>query len=341
VHRPLFVFVAFTVAMLAGCGRGHPGTSTGPALASIRVQVAPVQRELMPTAVEITGTVRPVERAVIAAKISATIELLPLTLGQAVKRGELLARLVAPELAARRAQAQAQFEQAEREEKRNRELAATGSDTADAALAAAERLRLARATVAEAEALLSYTEIRAPYDGRIAQKLAYVGDLASPGQPLLVLESSGALQIETAVPASLATALALGAEVRAQISGVANPTMVRVAEIAAAADSATHTVLVKLALSSPDATWSGRTARVELRSASAETLLVVSNCVSAFGQMERVFVVTGNHAQLRLVKTGAARGARVEILAGVAAGENVVVNPPGNLRDGQPVTTAP
>ena len=341
MRRPPLALLAVVVATLAGCGREHPGASTEPALASVRVQVAPVQRELTPASVEITGTVRPVERAVIAAKISATIESLPLILGQAVKRGDLLARLVAPELAARLAQARAHLEQAEREERRNRELAATGADTADAVRAAAERLRAARATVAEAEALLAYTEIRAPYDGRIAQKLAYVGDLASPGQPLLVLENSGALQIETAVPASLATTLALGADVPVQISSAAVPTVARVAEIAGAADPATHTVLVKLDLPSPDAAWSGRAARVELRGAPAEALFLPATCVTALGQIERVFVVTAGHAQLRLVKTGATRGDRIEILSGVSAGENVVIAPPGTLRDGQPVTTAP
>ena len=201
--RPILpLWLVVVTASVAGCSREQPAAKGESALAAARVQVVPVQRETTPVPIEITGTVRPRERAVIAAKLSATIESLSLTLGQTVKHGDLLVRLTAPELTARLAQANAQLAQAEREEKRNRELAATGSDTADAARAAADRLRLARATLAEAEAMLGYAEIRAPYDGRVAQKLAYAGDFVSPGQPLLVLESATALQIEAAVPAS-------------------------------------------------------------------------------------------------------------------------------------------
>ena len=336
-----FSLLAVAVALVAGCSREHPGAPSESALAPVRVQLAPVQREIAPAVVEITGTVRPAERAIIAAKVSGVIESLSFTLGQTAKRGELLARLAAPEFAARLAQARAQLEQAEREDKRNRELAATGAETDDAARAAAERLRAARAAVAEAEAMLAYTDIRAPYDGRVAQKLAYAGDLATPGQPLLVLESSAALRVEAPVPASLAVTLVLGAELPVQIADAAAPTTGRVAEIAAAADAATHTVLVKLDLPSPDAAWSGRAATLALRGAPAETLLAPASCVSRFGQMERVFVVATGRVQLRLVKTGATHGDRIELLSGVAAGESVVVAPSGTLRDGQPVTSAP
>ncbi len=339
MRSTLLSFLA--LVSLAGCSREHSGPPAESALASVRVQVATVQREIAPAIVETTGTVRPAEHAVLAAKISGIIESLPLTLGQSVKHGELLAHLAAPEVAARLAQARAQFETAQREERRNRELAATGAETDDAARAAAERLHAARAAVEEAEAMLAYMDIRAPYDGRVAQKFAYAGDLATPGQPLLVLESSAALRVEAPVPASLAATLALGAELPVQIADVPAPTIGRVAEIAAAADSATHTVLVKLDLPSPDAVWSGRAARLALRGSPVETLLLPASCVSRFGQMERVFVVIAGHAQLRLVKTGAIRGERIELLSGVAAGENVIVAPIGTLHDGQPVTSAP
>ncbi|MEY3607443.1 MAG: hypothetical protein RLZZ447_231, partial [Verrucomicrobiota bacterium] len=60
------------------------------------------------------------------------------------------------------------------------------------------------------------------------------------------------------------------------------------------------------------------------------------------GQMERVFVVPeSGPVQLRLVRTGARRGAQVEVLAGLAARERVVLAPPASLRDGQPVEVVP
>ena len=143
------------------------------------------------------------------------------------------------------------------------------------------------------------------------------------------------------MPASLAPSLRLGTELEVCVTDIATPFHCAVAEISAAADSTTHTVLVKLALPATDAWLSGRVAHVKLSGPAAERLLVPASAVSRFGQMERVFVVQEGRTQLRLVKTGATHGDRVELLAGVAAGENVVVAPPAILRDGQPVTLAP
>jgi multidrug efflux system membrane fusion protein len=57
-----------------------------------------------------------------------------------------------------------------------------------------------------------------------------------------------------------------------------------------------------------------------------------------FGQMERVFALgENNRAALRLVKTGGRLNDRVEILAGLSAGDRIIVSPPAGLRDGQPV----
>jgi RND family efflux transporter MFP subunit len=307
----------------------------------VRVTVTSVQRETAHLPVEVPGIVHPTERALIAARISGHIEMMAVALGQKVQRGDLLVRLAVPELTARVSEARAQLDQAVREEKRNRDLAASGADSADAAHAAVERLAAARAAVAEAEAMLAYAEIRAPFDGRIAQKLAYTGDLATPDRTLLVLERSGGLQIEAAVPASLTAGLAVGDAVEATVAETEAPLRATIMEIAGAADPGTHTVLVKLAAPGLDAALSGRAARVLFAGPPTDSLLVPANVVSRFGQMERVFVTLGDRVQLRLVKTGARRGDRLEILAGLTAGENVVLAPPAALHEGDRITATP
>ena len=72
------------------------------------------------------------------------------------------------------------------------------------------------------------------------------------------------------------------------------------------------------------------------------TLVVPESAVTLFGQMERVFVVdAGGRAGLRIVKTGAKQNNMVEILAGLSAGEKVVVEGAATLRDGQPLEIQP
>ena len=58
------------------------------------------------------------------------------------------------------------------------------------------RQRVANAAVIEAETMLGYTQIRAPFEGVITRKLADVGDLATPGKPLLEMENPAALRLK-------------------------------------------------------------------------------------------------------------------------------------------------
>jgi NAD(P)H-flavin reductase len=87
---------------------------------------------------------------------------------------------------------------------------------------------------------------------------------------------------------------------------------------------------------------SGQFARVQLPGAPVRVLLAPASAVSTAGQMELVFVVgEGSRAVLRLVKTGATRGERIEILSGLDDGERVVLAPPAGLREGQPLEVRP
>jgi hypothetical protein len=58
------------------------------------------------------------------------------------------------------------------------------------------------------------------------------------------------------------------------------------------------------------------------------------------GQLDFVFVVNDNHAQLRLITTGREHGEWLEVLSGLAQGERIVIQPPAELRDGTPVREA-
>jgi hypothetical protein len=64
---------------------------------------------------------------------------------------------------------------------------------------------------------------------------------------------------------------------------------------------------------------------------------VPASAVVLRGQMELVFVVTGQKAELRLVKTGKRMGDEIELLSGVSPGETVVIEGAATLVDGQPV----
>jgi len=323
--------------LLAGCSRG-PDSAPTDHPASVPVHTAIATSTRTPRTQAVAGTVRPFERATLAAKVTGTVATTHLVVGQAVSAGEVLVTLQADEIGARSEQAQAALAQAEREYEREHSLETKGASTADAVHAADDRRRQARAAAQEAAAMLTYTQIAAPFSGVVTGEMVKPGDLATPGRPLFEIEGTDRLRAEVQVPESLALP-ANGTRVAVVLDDTT--LQGQLAELSPSADPVSRTRLAKIDLPASAPARSGQFVRVLWPVDDEVALTVPAAAVSVLGQMERVFVVTAGHAQLRLVKTGARDGDRVEIAAGLDAGETVVVAPPAALRDGQPVEIQP
>lgn len=329
------------LALLAGCSKhGADSSAAAPALPTARVSVAKVAAVDAPVLTEVTGTVRPEQRATLAAKVMGTISELPVTLGQSVAAGDVLLKISAAEISARVAQARSQFNVAQRDLTRERDLLAKGASTADMVRGLEDRFAGAEAMVREAETMLGYTELRAPFAGTVVRKFVHAGDLAAPGQPLLEIEGRSDLQIETGIPDSLAAHVKTGDELLVQADGGAS-FHARVVELSSSSDASARTVTAKLSVAADAPVRSGQFVRVHVPSATVRALLVPAEAVSTAGQLERVFVAANGHAELRLVKTGGVHDGQIEILSGLAAGESVIVRAPAGLRKGQPLDIAP
>lgn len=329
------------VAALAGCGKSHPESGSGqPALPPVPAHVQVVHFEPVPVAIEVTGTVRAQQRAQIAAKLMGAIEEMPVALGQRVRAGDLLVKLAADEVSARVEQVRTQLNTARRDLERERALQAQGASTNETVRNLEDRVTTGEAQVREAETMLGYAILRAPFDGIVTGKLANPGDLTHPGRPLLELDGVGAFEIHAGVPESLAAKLVVGAQVPVAIPATGVSFSGKLAELSSAADAAARSVAVKIAVPSEAEVRSGQFARVRIPGPSRPAMWVPDSAVTLFGQMERVFLVGADgRAVLRLVKTGARRDGRVEIISGLAEGDRVVVAPPHGLQEGQPVET--
>lgn len=324
---------------LTGCGREHPpAAETSPPLA---VRVAPVTKKEQAAGEEVVGTVRPRLQAVIEAKVSGRIETLAVTPGQKVKTGDLLAQLDAREIQARLDQARAVREQAARELERARKLFEQ-KITSQAEFDAVEaRERVAAGAAREAEMALGYLKIVAPFDGVVTRKLADVGDLAAPGKPIVEMEDPAALRFEAGVPEALIGGIKIAGKLPVRVGSLTGDLHGTVVEIAPVADAASRTYLVKLDLPPMHALRSGQFGRVIVPAGNANSIWVPAPAVITRGQMEIVFVAVKERAQLRLVRTGKRTASEVELLAGISAGENVVIEGAEQLRDGQAIAAKP
>ena len=339
MKRLLLSTLVAAIPFFSGCHKASGQNQTELPSATVRAQT--VARKSRAATEDVVGTVRPKLSAAIEAKVSGRIEKMRVVPGQLVTNGELLVQLDSHEIQSRLDQAAASRQQAENDLKRATDL------MQQKILSQAEfdntqsKFRIAAATEAEAKTMLDYTRIVAPFAGIITRKLADVGDLAAPGKPLLQMENPETLRLEADVPEALVGNVKLGDKLAVRIAAVASEIEGTVAEMSPTADPNSRTYLVKLDLPGATGLRSGKFGRVAVPSGAASAIRVPAAAVIQRGQMELVFVVVNNHAQLRLVKTGTRVGDEVEVVSGLNSGEQVVTEGASALADGQPVTIKP
>lgn len=335
-----FIVVACVAFVLTGCGQKQENAPL-PSLPVATVRAQTIESKKRIATEEVVGTVRAKLRSVIEAKVSGKLEQLLVVPGQQVKAGALLAVVDAREVQARYDQAVALRQQAEADLKRlttlfeQKILSQSEFDSAQA------RARVTIASVVEAETMLSYTKVTAPFEGVITRKHADVGDLASPGKPLLEMEDSRTLRLEADVPEAVVGKLVLGDKLPVRIAALEMELTGVISEIAPAADPNSRTFLVKLDLPGTTGLRAGQFGRVAMPVGETSALRVPVSAVIQRGQMELVFIVSDGKAQLRLVKTGKRISNELELVSGVNAGEKVVTEGAPRLVDGQPVTITP
>jgi len=199
--------------------------------------------------------------------------------------------------------------------------------------AAASALTEAQSELAQARTRAGYSTLTAPFDGVVTAKPAAVGDLATPGAPLVELAADAGWQLAVSVPNRLLGGLKVGQAVAATLDSLPGPLPgARIREIAPASDPRAHAAIVKVALPAAPGLRAGLYGQVLLPSAAgtpaAPAMTVPETSLVRFGELDELYVVdAGGRAELRLVTVGASASGRAEILSGLNSGERFVVNP--------------
>jgi membrane fusion protein, multidrug efflux system len=340
-HHPpyplLFGIVIFL--LLSGCSSNSEETDRPDfAGAPLKVKVMQVATSRVADQVEIMGTLQAAQNAVISSRISGNITAIEVSPGSRVTKDDLLLRIRADEISAQLQQARAQLDQASRNLDRERKLLAQKAATAEAVKSLEDALKVAQANFREANTMMGYTNVMAPFDGIITRKMVDVGDLATPAKPLLHIENENNLQVMADISETLVTHLSLGTRMDIKVPAAQLEISGLVVEISPVADPRTRTVPIKIDIEMEKHLRSGQFARVILPGNEVETVLVPRESISSFGQMERVFIAVENTARLRLVRTGKQYSQGVEILSGLNPGDLLIIQETDRLKDGRPIT---
>jgi RND family efflux transporter MFP subunit len=307
------------------------------------------------------GEIRARYEADLAFRVGGKILGRPADLGERVGRGELLARLDPEDLKlsaavgrAQAAQAEADYAFARDEHERYRKLLeqkfisqAAYDARRNAFEAAAARRDAARAQASMSGNQAQYAELRADHPGVVTAVLAEPGQVVAAGQPVVRVARLEALDAVVSVSERQIAAVR---EARvARVSLWSAPDRVyegRIRDIAAAADSAARTYLVKVEVPRADAALQlGMTANVAFFGDPGQRREAVAVPLSALAQRDTqpaVWVVgAGNVLELRPVKVRQYREDVALLESGVAAGETVVAAGVHKLRAGQVVQPLP
>lgn len=196
----------------------------------------------------------------------------------------------------------------------------------------------AKAAVLEAQALIEYSRIVAPFSGRVIERHIDPGALAAPGVPLFVVADEEEQRVEVSVEATRADRVREGDSVNVEVDTVPRQLPGKIAEIVPNVDVASRAFIVKVDLPKEAGPLRpGTFARVGFHMGVERRLVVPKSAVTQFGAVTRVFVRNDSLVRLRMVSVGENYGNWTEVLSGLAADERVVVAPPANLRDGSAV----
>jgi RND family efflux transporter MFP subunit len=291
----------------------------------------------------IEAVVEAERQAVLSVPVQGAVVELARRAGDPVRAGQLILRVDARAAAqgvqvagAQAEAARATLKLAQRELARQQQLFQQGFisraalDQAEAqAQATQAQAQLSAAGAAHTQAGLH--ELRAPFDGVLAELSVTLGDLAMPGRPLATVVDPGRLRVAVQVPLSrLEAALREPAQLRIELPSAGNrlivPTRV---ERLPLVDAASHTVTLRLELPAASGAAPGQFARVLIpKAGESPSLRVPGSALIRRGELDAVFVL-GPQGQplLRQVRVGPTVGGEVEILAGVAVGDRVLTAP--------------
>jgi len=289
------------------------------------------------------GRVEAVHRTTMSAQTTGQVKKIMFDVDDYVEKNALVLQLSDKEQAAKLDQAKAKlkealarFTEAEDENKRIVEIyakklvAKQAVDKASAALKATRAsMQAAQAGLDQAQEQYAYTQIRAPYAGIVTKRFIEVGEMASPGKPLMSGLSLERLRVEVDVPQNLVAEVRNASHVTVvhNTESVAEVTEVTVFPFA---DEQTHTFRVRLDLVAGDyRLFPGMFVKAVFNVGQQHSLVIPASAVVYRSEVTAVYIINDQgEIGLRVIRPGRIfENGSIMVLAGLNEGDRVALDP--------------
>lgn len=324
-----------------GSPGGSPweGAGGGDSVAAVPIEAATVERRDISSFIETHGTLEAENEVDLVGRISAPIVALEAEEGMAVRRGQLLARLDEAELESQLEISRVSLAEATQAWDRAKQLGEVQLISPEEYEGARTRFETARAQLEGNQIQLGYTQVRAPFAGLIVARYVDFAEQISPGTPLFRLSDFDPLLCPIQVPERDLSRLAIGQSAYLEVEAWPDERFeAEVLRIRPVVDAATGTVRVTLAVSGRGRLRPGMFADVFVETDRRQGVLVmpkVALSVDSIG--DTVYVAADGVASRRDVELGFAEGDFVEVISGLADGDQVVVVGQDGLSNGTPI----
>jgi RND family efflux transporter MFP subunit len=355
-NTSVLLILFITGILIASCS-GDSQEATINKGESVTVMVA-VARAEASSIIQTSGQIESKETAIISTRIMGFITDVKVKAGDKVQKGQLLATISNSDILAKRDQAKAMVSEteaalkdAQKDYERFAELykqnSAATKEFENATLhlnSIKAKAETAKQLQNEAEAMLTYTNLTAPFSGVIIQKDVDAGSMANPGVPLLIIEQTGAYQVSATVSESEITNVKEGAKATIILKSTGRIMQGSVSEVSPSSQfsGGQYRIKVNIPESEKAGLYSGMYVNVAIEASgkiTSNNLLVPTTAILYKDQLTGLYTITENQtALLRWVTLGKTYGDQVEILSGLRNDENFILTSKGKLYNGVPIT---
>ena len=367
-----------TICWCASCSSNSSSSTKAQASAATAptVEVAKVVSKKLSITRRLPGELQAYEAVAVFPKVTAYVDSISVDRGSHVRAGQMMARLVAPEVAAQRAEAQSKLQAAEAQRAEAEAKLASDQSTYDRLKSAsatpgvvagndlevaqrevdADRARLeamqgsadaAKSGLKSAAEIEGYLLVRAPFDGVVTERNVHPGSLVGPATsasgtalPMVRVERANKLRLVVPVPEKYAAAINVGTKVEFSVPAFPNQTFSgMIARIAHSVDVKTRTMPVELDVANEDGRLSsGMFPEVLWPIRRTEpTLFVPVTAVARTTEATFVIRIRDGNTEWVNVQTGEVDGKSIEVFGGLRRGDQVAVRGTDELRAGSHV----